>query len=379
MPVTLKDGRKVHLGMQPPVSSIDTPRYKILTYADGTQKAVAKFSAHYAKKMDAALPPKQKGYSPKAMTAIHQMYGNDVYGDCVIASKYHGIGIWTGNESGAPVIATQAEILNAYYTICGGGRKVDNGCVITEVLDYFKSPGLVAAGQVHVIDDYVAIDWTNKNEVMVAIDVFGSGCIGINLPQAWTCTNCTWSTTNSTIVGGHDVCFVGYSSKGVRICTWGGLVYVEWDAFLDGSGKHITEAYAYLSPDWYAKNNLAPNGINSATLKADLAALQPPAFRTPVSVTLPPWLIPGLQLLCKEVGLLPAGTFKTLVTALCGLVAKKGGFKAGAELTVPPWLLKLAQLACTEVPDLPAPYNTIGAALCALLPLVPSRKCGGCK
>src|SRR5262249_14581023 len=77
-----------------------------------------------------------------------------------------------------------------------------------------------------------------------------------------------WGITNSGIVGGHDVCAVGYDDKGVQICTWGGLVTITWDAFL--SPRWIEECYAELSPDWYGSDKLAPNGRDAATLKVDL-------------------------------------------------------------------------------------------------------------
>jgi len=215
----------------------------------------------------ASPPPAVVDWTSKAMPALKRMYLNDQYGDCVIAGKYHQVGLWSGNSAGTAVQGTDKEVYASYQKICGPG---DNGCMITAVLDYFKNTGLPFNGQVHKIDGYVTADWTNKLLVQIGILLFGGGTIGINLPQAWTCSNCIWDTTNSQIVGGHDVCLVGYNEQGVQICTWGGIVTITWNAFL--SRKWIEELYFELGQDWY-KGNLAPNGIDVDKLKRDLSVI----------------------------------------------------------------------------------------------------------
>ena len=217
-------------------------------------------------------PPDSFDWTPKALTAIKRMYLNDQEGDCVIASKYHQLGVWSANESGADatILASDQEVQSAYHGICGPG---DNGCNITDVLDVFKARGLTASGKVYKIDDYIAIDWTNKLEVIAATLLFGGGCLGINLPAAWTQggDGSVWDVTNSRIVGGHDVPFVGYNAQGATILTWGGTRLITWPAFL--SRNWLEEAYALLSPNWYAVASKSPYGIAADDLKADLAKL----------------------------------------------------------------------------------------------------------
>src|SRR6202041_1484321 len=269
--IKLSDGKSVKLGRIRLKNVIEDNRFKYLTYENGTKKIVAKFSAHYNRLKDFPPPPATVDYSAKALQAMARMYLNDQLGDCVIASKYHALGIYAGNESGADLEATDTEVDNSYVTICGPG---DQGCDIPTVLDYWKSNGLIATGKNYKLDNYVAIDWTNQNEVMVAIDIFGAGSIGINLPNDWTNAGpgVVWTTTNSQIVGGHDVVIYGYNSQGVLIGTWGKVgTLITWSAFT--SKIWLEECYAQLSPLWYQNANLAPNGISSATLLADLTAL----------------------------------------------------------------------------------------------------------
>lgn len=129
----------------------------------------------------AAPPPASVDYSSKAIASLSQILLNDTEGDCVIAGCFHFLGLVTGNEDGTAVVPTQAEVQNAYTGICGPG---DNGCVVTDVLDAFKSPGLTANGKVWKITDYMSVDFTNKLMVMYAIDLFGAVVIGFELPQA---------------------------------------------------------------------------------------------------------------------------------------------------------------------------------------------------
>lgn len=226
-----------------------------------------RFSAYFFPAAMTVPPPALVDYHTKAAESIKRVYLNDRLGDCVIAGKYHSVGMWTAADSGAAVVGTDQEVQAMYRTICGPG---DNGCNITEVLDYFKSTGLPFGGVNHKIDAYVAIDWTNKLETQVAMFLFGPLTCGVNLPSGWT--SGPWSVANAgRIVGGHDVPTAGYDENGVKISTWGEIRDCEWAAWQ--SRNWFEEVYAILSPDWYGNDNLAPCGVDTTTLRADLEKL----------------------------------------------------------------------------------------------------------
>lgn len=225
-------------------------------------------------------PPDTFDLGAKAQTSIAHMYANDRLGDCVLAGKHHSLGLWSGNDApNQVVLATDQEVVDAYHRICGAG---DNGCVITDVLDAFKSGGLMAGGQAHKIDGYVAVDWPDKLQTMVAMYLFGPLTIGVNLPQAWTSSD-IWDVTNSQIVGGHDVCTVGYDAQGVTIASWGRTYKITWAAWT--SRKWLEECWALLAPDWYGSDRIGATGVNLDKLKADLDLLgggtTPPLDPTP--------------------------------------------------------------------------------------------------
>jgi hypothetical protein len=190
-----------------------------------------------------------------------------VSSNCVIASKMHALGVWSGNESGNVVLATDQEVHQQYQGICGPG---DNGCIITAVLDVMRSRGLQAGGKLYKIDGYVACDWTDALQVKVAIAIFGASTIGINLPEAWT-RDAVWDVTNTKIVGGHDVSPIDFDQDGVFVSSWGRVYKITWRAFT--SRVWLEEMYVMLAPLWYEKDQVAPSGIRVETLKADLAKI----------------------------------------------------------------------------------------------------------
>ncbi len=253
-----------------------------------------KFASYFDPSVLATLPD-TVDYSAKAMAAIKHMYLNDTYGCCVISGKAHQEGVWSGNDNAALVLATDAEILAA-YRIWNPGHQ-DNGCNISDVLDYMRSHGLIFGGAPRKIDGYLSVNWTNQTLAKAAIYLFGSLTLGVNLPNAWLNTNDgdLWEPTNSGIVGGHDICAVGYNATGVVIATWGGLRTITWAAFTDT--RWVDECYVQLAPDWYGSDSIAPSGLNIEKLKADLELIGggnlPPLEPDPVPVDPPVPVPPG--------------------------------------------------------------------------------------
>jgi hypothetical protein len=263
-------------------------------------------------------PPAAVDYSAQAMPAIRQMYLNDQYGDCVIAGKMHALGVWSGNDTDhdppGTVVAKDQEVLSQYHQICGPG---DNGCVIADVLNWWKTKGLQAGGKTYKIDGFVSVNNRDPLEVKVALYLFGGLTIGVNLPNDWLNTDDggIWDVTRSQIVGGHDVRCVGYNTTGVIISTWGGLRTITWAAFT--STAWVEECYVELAPLWTGNDKLAPCGVDASTLAADLAKLgggvipdvgpvdpppeppepptppEPPVPPAPEPIPPPPWAVTG--------------------------------------------------------------------------------------
>lgn len=267
----------------------DVGRFRVHVY-DHNGKVwttiMPRLAAHYDGSKDKAPPPGATDWIAKMGPAMSEVYGNapdpaypnvEPEGDCVIAGSLRNIGGLTGNETGTTALSSTPEALKTYRTVCGPG---DQGCVITQVLDYMKSNGIPLSGVIHKIDNYVALDTTDFNLVATAIEVFGPAVqFGINLPASWDdsggSAGFVWDvpTDPNDIVGGHDVpgLDVSASPVGVKTDTWGNQGTITQAALADTN--IVSEAYVLLGPDWYSNQNMAPNGIDATTLAADLAMI----------------------------------------------------------------------------------------------------------
>ena len=285
---------KRSLGRRKPQAQYEHGHFRAVVGSDGKTRYFPRLGRHYDAAADVTPPPVGplgRG-TPEAMKAIRQMDRNDVEGDCVIASRKHKIGILSANEGGVAVLTTDAECDADYRAACGAG---DNGCDMSVVNQYEQRTGMMMSGVRHKADGSVSIDNTNKLLVQVALDVFGTINVGMELPNDWYQSDdgADWGLTTSRIVGGHEVQAYDYDDQGVWIATWAGTRRILWAAFT--STKWIDECYTSLNPDWYGKGNVAANGIDIATLKADLALVangQVPPLPGP-SPTPPPGPPPG--------------------------------------------------------------------------------------
>jgi hypothetical protein len=271
---TLPSGHPVRLGRIRPKAR--PPALRLAAYLDPANAP--------------APPPATLDYVTKALPAVRTMLGNDQYGDCVIAGQMHSVGVRTAAATGTPAVGTTQEAVSQYRAICGPG---DQGCVITDVLDYAHAHGITVGGKTYRIDGYVSVDWTNKLEVQYALWLFGTLKLGLNLPRAWLDSEDVWdvpSGAGAGIVGGHDVEAAGYDGRGVTVLTWGGTRLLTWPAFL--STKWLEECYAALAPEWYSKGNVSPSGLDVASLQQDLQKIGggglPPIVPGPAPDPTPP-------------------------------------------------------------------------------------------
>jgi hypothetical protein len=243
----------------------------------------------------APLPP-SRDWSAKAMASLRQVLGNNDQGNCTCASLFHRFGVWSGNDGPATIVGTTAECLSLYHQIGGPG---DNGLVITDVLDWAKSRGVVIGGKTYKIDGYCSVNPTDADEVKAAVQILASPNIGFNVPSEWmgrnTYDGAVWRKPKSyRFVGGHDVTLTGYTETGPIVSTWGMLITMAWDAFTDA--RIVDEMYGSVAPAWYGADGVAPNGFKVADLAAamssfdsgDLPDWEPPAPPDPIPPPPPP-------------------------------------------------------------------------------------------
>jgi hypothetical protein len=235
-------------------------------------------------------PPSSVDYTPNALTALRRIYKNDTLGCCVVASKAHMQGVWTGNASGgAPFLWSDDQIVAMYSACCGyvvGDSSTDVGCDPIQVANYVTSGGGFPDGSKAA--GWIQIDPTNQAEVEQGLYLFEDADICVGLPDAWISPfpsgdGFVWDVTSAGQDTNNGHCFpgAGYDESGVTICTWALLGKITWAAL----AAYANPLLIILSEEQLAKGQAkAPNGVDWDSLREDLASL--PALGS--SVMTPP-------------------------------------------------------------------------------------------
>lgn len=156
----------------------------------------------------------------------YPMFGNDLWGDCVSADEGHSQQVITGLLNGSMYtptiqqIETWYETQNPNWTPTSGDE--GNGMDIQIFLEYLITQKIILG--------FAKIDFHNTSLFQAAIYLGLSIKVGVQLQQAQQgkqFSDGLWDfVLGSPIVGGHDICFVGYNSitKRYQLISWGKLI-----------------------------------------------------------------------------------------------------------------------------------------------------------
>lgn len=227
------------------------------------------------------------------------MLGNDQYGDCVWASGAHQTMLWT-TEGEVPVTFTEKGVLSDYSAVTGfnpNDPNSDQGTEIRDALKYRQQTGMVdSKGNRHKIGAYLALDYTNLNEIIEAAYIFHSVEIGINFPDTAMTqfdNGEPWTVVNPyNIEGGHDVpILIGFDGTWLYVVTWGKVQKMSTEFFL----KFCDEAWVILSQE-FLYGGKSPEGFDLPTLQADFSAItNTPIPEPPEPTPVPPTPQPPSQ------------------------------------------------------------------------------------
>jgi hypothetical protein len=230
-----------------------------------------------AKYLPATLPvePDVFDWSTK-MTDIGSM-GNLTYGDCGIAAPGHAEQSWSSLTETQQIIIPDDQILQAYSDVSGfkpGDPSTDTGVDMLSVCKYWRGTG-VGGRQIRA---FASIDKGDDKTIGFCTWAFGGLYGGLALPLScqnqllWTYTpGGTNGDPTPNSWGGHAIWIVGRDKirRTIKFVSWGALMemtYEFWDVYGD-------ESYACLSSGDWAEQNVAPSGIDLATLDADVQAV----------------------------------------------------------------------------------------------------------
>jgi len=203
------------------------------------------------------------------------MFLNDKLGDCVLAACGHMIMQWSF-FAGSPFVPSDDQILTAYEAVGGydpGNPNTDNGADMLTALNYWRQTGVAG----HKILAFASVDWTNRDEMRAAIQIFGNVYLGVQLPLSaqgkplWTVADGGIYTSGGEpgSWGGHCIPVMAESPETDSVITWGGITKMSHNFLTD----YADEAFAVLSPEWLAANGQSPSGLDLDQLNQDLAQL----------------------------------------------------------------------------------------------------------
>ena len=139
------------LGRIRPLRSFDAGNFRVNVYAHKTV-ILPRFAAHFDKtKRPGAGAVVVTNWLAKCLASISMILENGTLGDCVVANLLHIFGALSGNETGTPALASNQDAINLYSAACGyvpGKPNTDNGCVITDVLQYAQTTGASTSARV---------------------------------------------------------------------------------------------------------------------------------------------------------------------------------------------------------------------------------------
>ena len=199
------------------------------------------------------------------------MFGNDTYGDCVIAGRAHQTLRFEDLEQGSVVAITDADVTKEYFKQTGGP---DVGLVVSTSLELWRTRGWKAAGHNYRIRGYALVDFRDPDQIRTGIysDV-GMG-IGVQLPsdariqihagQVWDLTTGPGAQPGSW--GGHYVYLVGYTPDGPVCVTWGRKQQMTWRWL----AAYCDESYAIFD----ARNRFRKNIIDEGKLDQAFKTLE---------------------------------------------------------------------------------------------------------
>ena len=223
------------------------------------------------KALVAALPPPPPGpLNRLQFIAAGLMWLNNVLGDCTAVAKANLLTLWAA-ANGITLHITDAEVKAFYSGSTGyvdGDESTDQGGVMDIVAAFFKSVGLAG----FKADDFVVVDPRNRDHVKHAVHRYGGCDMGLSLPVTaqsqtiWDLDVSRGADAEPGSWGGHDTMIVDYNETGPIYRTWAENIQATWiwhDAYAD-------EGIAYFSKLWAPDGGVAPCGIPSSELAAEI-------------------------------------------------------------------------------------------------------------
>lgn len=186
----------------------------------------------------------------------NRMWGNDAYGDCVIAGEANQLLRLERVEAWTTIPLTDDDAINRYKGLTGckqPGDNNDTGLVILDTNRNWRNVGFLTSYKGHnfKIDAYGELDPNNHDEIKFAVYLLHGVQWGIALPEAaqfmtnegmWDYNGETGSEWEPGSWGGHCVYSPAYTPRGVKVLTWDMEIEMTWNFI----AKYVDEAWGVV-------------------------------------------------------------------------------------------------------------------------------------
>lgn len=190
------------------------------------------------------------------------MFGNDKFGDCVMAGRAHQTLRFELVEQRRLIQISDSQVLREYLKETGGS---DTGLVVLDSLNEWRKRGWICGSnggrRCYKIRAFTQLSPTSRQQIRQAIYLDVGVGFGLNLPSAaqdqfaagkpWDAVAGHDGVPGSW--GGHYVYVPGYTRQGPVCVTWGRKQQMTW-AFVT---KYCDEAYAIIDAVDTAKKRKA--------------------------------------------------------------------------------------------------------------------------
>jgi hypothetical protein len=196
-------------------------------------------------------PPEWEFDKDNKVTIPLYMFGNDRYGDCVMAGRAHQTLRFEYVEQKKVIKISDSDVTGEYFSETGGA---DQGLVVLDSLKEWRTKGWKTdAGfwgfgrKTYTIHAFASINIKKQEEIKIAIYLFNGIGLGIEVYQSTMDQfdrGNFWDVVpnQGKYLGGHYIYIVGYNKVGPICVTWGKKQQMTW-AFFD---KYTDEAYAVI-------------------------------------------------------------------------------------------------------------------------------------
>jgi hypothetical protein len=213
-------------------------------------------------KADISIPSTFDIYSHRAPFPM-RMFGNDQYGDCVIAGRANQQLVLERLEQRRTLPIMDADAIEEYRLVTGcvsPGDANDTGLVMLYANRRWRNEGWQAAGKNFKIHSYGELDPQNQLQLKQACYFLAGIQFGFNLPRAiqgksaWVYNGESGPEWAPGSWGGHCVYGHAYNEHGVTVRSWGMDIPVNWQ-FVQ---KYSDEAWAVVDSidPWRIKHTL---------------------------------------------------------------------------------------------------------------------------